>query len=207
MDLTIATPISFGISKSIQEKKYVKSVAPRTRRAKNTVSNIDRKERDSKRSFFQPSDKETNKINDTEFVSGTTWHLSFKIGVDEQQLKADITTKELKAFLLSDGTTARATTAIAWIDSTLALDDTHEDKYALYTAVDYNIVEFMTRVKKSAIFDGTEIGNVAKHYIDVLYADQLLDNANHQARVALAENFDLTEDSLAWLENEGIKIK
>jgi hypothetical protein len=207
MDLTIATPISFGISKSVQEKKYVKSVAPRTRRAKNTVSNIDRKERDSKRSFFQPSDKATNKTNDVELVSGTTWHLSFKIGVDEQQIKADITTKELKAFLLSDGTTARATTAIAWIDSTLALDDDHADKYALYTAVDYNIVEFMTRVKKSAIFEGTEIGNVAKHYIDVLYADQIVNNADHQARVALAENFDLSEDSLAWLENEGIKIK
>ena len=108
---------------------------------------------------------------------------------------------------MSDGTTARATTAIAWIDSTLALDDAHADKYALYTAVDYNIVEFMTRVKKSAIFEGTEIGNVAKHYIDVLYADQIANNADHQARAALAENFDLTEDSLAWLENEGIKIK
>ena len=207
MDLTIATPISFGISNSIQEKKYIKSIAPKTRRARNKQSIIEAKERKAKRDFFQPSDKSTNRLNDTEFVSGTTWHLSFKIGVDEQQLKANITTKELKAFLLSNGTTARATTAINWIDTTLALDDNHANKYALYTAVDYNILELMTRINKSVIFDGTEIGKVAKHYIEVLYADQLANNSEHQAREAVAENFDLSEDSLAYLENVGIKIK
>jgi hypothetical protein len=210
MDLTIATPISFGISHSVNESNFTTKVSPTKRRdaTKLVYEDKTREKKQYKKGFFKPTNKR-NAIRavETELVSGTTWTLKYKVGTSFQILKDDMTTKELKAFLLSNGTTARASQALTWIDDTLALADTHADKYDLYTAVDYNILELMTRINKSTIFDGTDIGEQAKQYINVLYADQIANNSAHTARVAFMENFDLSSDSKTWLADRGINFR
>nr|BAR36774.1 hypothetical protein [uncultured Mediterranean phage uvMED] len=210
MDLTLATPIRFKINKSENQAAFKTKVSPKKRRTVNKIVFEDgsRKKKAYTKDFFKPTTtKGIGKNKDTEMVSGTTWEVQYKMGTNYQVLHQDLTTKEIKAFILSNGTTARATTAINWIDSTLALEETHADKFAIYTALDYNILELMTRINKTAIFDDTDIGITAKHYIDVLYADQNANNAAHTARVAFVENFDLSTDSKTWLAARGINIR
>ena len=205
MDLTISTPIRFGITKSVMDSQYVTKRAPMTSRvAKRSEF---KKTTTDKKGFFKPKeDVAYRKPIVNELVSGTLWRLQYSIGTTFYDLQEDMTTKELKAFLLSAGTTARATTAIAWIDSTLALEEANSSKYDIYTAVDYNILELMTRINNSVIFEGTDVGDRAKHYVQ-LADDQVANNSAHQDRLAVAENFDLTEDSKTFLASQGIIIE
>jgi hypothetical protein len=205
MDLTISTPIRFGITDSVMDSDYVTKRSPsKSRIARRSEF---KKTTTDKKGFFKPKeDLPYKRPQNTEMVSGTLWRLQYSIGSTFYDLQKDMTTKELKAFLLSGGTTARATTAIAWIDSTLALAETDSNKYALYTAVDYNILELMTRVNNSSIFDGTSIGKRAEHYIEIS-SDQTANNAKHLARQTVIDQFDLTEDSKVYLASVGIIIE
>jgi hypothetical protein len=205
MDLTISTPIRFGITDSVMDSDYVTKRSPsKSRIARRSEF---KKTKTDKKGFFKPKeDLPYKKPQNTELVSGTLWRLQYSVGSTFYDLQKDMTTKELKAFLLSGGTTARATTAIAWIDSTLALAETDTDKYALYTAVNYNILELMTRINNSSIFEGTNMGKRAKHYIEIS-SDQTANNAKHIARQAVIDQFDLTEDSKVYLASVGIIIE
>jgi len=207
MDLTTATHVSFNISNSVKEEKFVKSVAPLTSRVKKTKEYVNDKQK-TKKGFFTPNDRANFKEREQEQVSGTTWRLRYKINSLYHDIHQHLTTKELKAFILSDvsgSIPAREASAITAIDTALDLSDSHANKYATYNGLQYNILELMTRINKSAIFEDTEIGNQAKQFV-VFATDQTENNAAHQAREALKEQYDGSEDSLVYMRSLGINI-
>lgn len=207
MDLTTATHVSFNISNSVKEEKFVKTVAPLTNRVKKTKEYVNDKQK-TKKGFFTPNDRANIKVKEQEQVSGTTWRLRYKINSLYFDMHQHLTTKELKAFVLSDvsgSIPAREASAIVAIDAALDLSDTHVNKYAAYEGLTYNILELMTRINKSAIFDDTELGDQAKQFVEFA-TDQTENNAAHQARENLKEQYDGSEDSLVYLRSLGINI-
>ena len=208
MDLTIATPIRITISDSVLDSDHVTSSPPIKVRKRISRSLINDKAKKKSKSFFKPKDNLLSKSRpeESEIVSGTLWSLEYSIDGKYLTLNDSLTTKELNAFILSPGETARGNAAINFIDSTLLLSNDHVNKYTSYTSLDYNILDLMQGIRKTKIFDNTELGERAKHFIDVLYADQLANNASHIAREALKAKFSQEDEaSLEYLLTLGIK--
>lgn len=206
MDLTIATPLRFTISDSTMDSDYTTSLPPIKTRENMKSSILREQPREDEKKFFKPKldASISSKPAPFETVSGTLWALEYSTGGSYILLHDKLTTKELKAFINTEGVTARAASAITFIENTLSLAESHADKYNSYTAVDYNILELMNAIYKSKVFEDTEIGNRAKHFIEILYADQLADNDKHTAREAFKDKFNGDAASIEYLTSIGI---
>ena len=206
MDLTIATPLRITISDSTMDSDYTTSLPPTKVRDNKKLSILKEEPREEKKKFFKPKlDAKTNsRPAPFELVSGTLWALEYSTGGNYILLNDKLTTKELKAFINVEGVTARAASAITFIEDTLLLAESHSDKYSSYTSVDYNILELMNAIYKTKVFENTEIGEEAKYFIEVLYADQLADNAKHSARETFRNKFNRDEASIIFLTSIGI---
>ena len=206
MNLTTATPIRFTISNSTMDSDYVTSRPPTKKRVNQKSSLVKKAKNVKETSFFKPANEgKTNLYKEPfEVVSGTLWALEYSINGVYSMLNDSLTTKELKSFVNSEEIlVARAAQAIIHIDNTLALAESHANKYASYS-LSYNILELQQAIYKTKVFEDTEIGSIAKFYIEVLYADQLADNAKHTAREAFAAKFNRNEASLIYLNTIGI---
>ena len=207
MDLTIAAPLKFYITLSLKDRDYANSVAPTTLREtkSNALSEVNERR---KNDFFTPTKKRAKnpKRKTHEEVTGTLWFLEYSISGTPHVIHDAMTTKELKSFLLQEGVNTRSTTAIAWIDTTLAYPHNHESKYAYNTAVDYTILEVNQYISSfKTLFKDTDIMSQAEHYMELALGKQS-NTQIHQDLEAFKANYDNSTVSKATLLTHGIRL-
>ena len=210
MDITIATAIRFKISHSTIDTDHTRqapTVHTRTVSKPTRLKKIqNKKDLGVKGSYFTetPSPKINLNLTHEEEVVGTLWLLECQIAGNGiwTLIHDKLTTKELKAFILID-TTDRTDDIVA-IDVTLALANTHADKFSYNTDITHTIPTLMKCIAHSTVLDGSGLHKVATEY-SVKYTDQVTDSAAHTAREAfIALVTGSGESSIAWRASAGI---
>lgn len=206
MDLTTAAPLKFYINLSLKDRDYVSS-NPTTLRETKSNSLIDENKK-KKNDFFTPTKKRGKNIKRKthEEITGTLWTLRYTLSGLDHIIHEAMTTKELKSFLLQEGVNTRSTTALAWIDTTLAYPDGHASKYAQNTAVDYTIHDVNKYISSfKTLLKDTDIMRQSEHYMKLATGKQ--NNSQlHQDLEAFKANYDNSTESKATLLTHGIKL-